>query len=485
MKLPNLFNLFKRPPPVKRQYSAANINRLTSDWITSGLSADSELYKSLKLLRNRSRELCINNDYARRFLKRTSTNVIGNSGIRLQVRAVDNSGNFLSGINNQIMAQFVVWGQKGNCTVDGRLSWIDCQRLFLESVARDGEVIIRLVKGFDNEFGFALQFIEADHLDEELNKLLDNGNYIRMGIEFNKWNRPVAYHLLTSHPGELFKCRENKKYQRIPAGEIIHAFIIDRPSQSRGVPWMHSAMLRLRMLAGYEEAELVAARVGASKMGFFVSPDGSGYLGADDGRGNKLMEAEPGIFEQLPSGMDVKLFDPNHPTSSFADFEKSILRGIASGLDISYATLANDLENVNFSSIRHGSLEDRDSWRMLQNWLIEHFCNPIFESWLLMTITKNKIPISINEFDKFNKPIWRPRGWAWVDPLKDNHANQIAIDQKTRSRSQIVADQGIDIEELFKQIVFEEELAKKYGLNLNKEQETNDRQEITNDETDE
>jgi capsid protein len=50
--------------------------------------------------------------------------------------------------------------------------------------------------------------------------------------------------------------------------------------------------------------------------------------------------------------------------------------------------------------------------------------------------------------------------------LKENHANDIAIRQKTRTRSQVAADQGNDIEEIFQQMVFEEELAKKYGLNL-------------------
>jgi lambda family phage portal protein len=492
-----LFDLFKRKTTTveKRKYAAASINRLTSEWITGNLSADAELHRDLKLLRNRSRELCINNDYARRFLKRTSTNVIGANGIRLQLRASNDSENFFQDKNNHIMEQFTIWSSKGNCSVDGRLSWIDSQRLFLESVARDGEIIVRLVKGFDNEFAFALQFIEADHLDEELNESLADGGYIRMGIEFNKWHRPVAYYLLTSHPSEMFK--ENvraKKYQRIPADQIIHAFIIDRPSQSRGVPWMHSAMLRLRMLAGYEEAELVAARVAASKMGFFTSPDGSSYLGSDDGAGNKLMEAEPGIFEQLPSGMDVKLFDPQHPSSNFANFEKSILRGIASGLDISYATLANDLENVNFSSIRHGSLEDRDSWRMLQNWVIEHFCNKIFENWLLMSMTSGAVKLPVSEFEQYNKPIWRARGWAWVDPLKDNHANKLAIEQKTRTRSQIIAEQGMDIEELFQQLVFEEELAKKYGINLMAEKndpknnntesnlENNDESELPNED---
>ena len=334
MKFLNLFKS-KPAPSEKRKYEAAVINRLTSDWLNSCTSADSELYRDLKTLRGRSRDLCINNDYAKRFLKRTSTNVIGSNGIGLQIRATDGSGNLLSNINNEILQQFNAWSKLGTCSVDGKLSWIDCQRLFLESVARDGEIIVRLVAGFNNQFGFALQFIEADHLDEDFNEQLADGNYIRMGIEFNKWNRPVAYHLHQSHPGEVFKQSRDKKYQRIPADQIIHAFLVERPSQSRGVPWMHTAMPRLRMLGAYEEAELVAARVGASKMGFFVSPDGSGYVGADDGFGNKVMEADPGTFEQLPSGMDVKLFDPKHPNSSFADFEKSILRGIASGLDIS------------------------------------------------------------------------------------------------------------------------------------------------------
>ena len=73
--------------------------------------------------------------------------------------------------------------------------------------------------------------------------------------------------------------------------------------------------------------------------------------------------------------------------------------------------------------------------------------------------------ISLN-FDKFNKPVWRARGWAWVDPLKENHANQIALSQKTKTRSQIAADQGMDVEELFEQLRYEDDLAKEYGIDL-------------------
>ncbi len=87
MKFLNLFKP-KPAPIVKRKYEAAVTSRLTSDWLSSPASADSELYRDLKTLRSRSRDLYINNDYTRRFLKRTSTNVIGSSGISLQVRAL-------------------------------------------------------------------------------------------------------------------------------------------------------------------------------------------------------------------------------------------------------------------------------------------------------------------------------------------------------------------------------------------------------------
>ncbi|MDE0840485.1 MAG: hypothetical protein OSB41_15740, partial [Kiritimatiellae bacterium] len=55
----------------------------------------------------------------------------------------------------------------------------------------------------------------------------------------------------------------------------------------------------------------------ASKMGFITSPDGDGYTGDDlEDTHAPVMSAEPGSFEQLPQGMDIKLFDPTHPTYS-------------------------------------------------------------------------------------------------------------------------------------------------------------------------
>jgi capsid protein len=161
----------------RRGYEAAKVDRLVADWVTSIRSADAGLLTTLRVMRARSRDLANNNDYAKRFLNMAKTNIVGPRGVTLQVRARDDNGQLDTFANRVIERDFSAWGQRGVCTVDGRLSWIDAQKLFVETVARDGEALVRLVAGWqDNPWQFALQFLDIDHLDEQIN----NGNQTSM-----------------------------------------------------------------------------------------------------------------------------------------------------------------------------------------------------------------------------------------------------------------------------------------------------------------
>jgi len=455
-----------------RMFAAAVQDRLTSSWIGSNATADVNIRAGLNVMRARSRELVANNDYARRFISLLKTNVIGPDGIKLQSQALLEDGKSLDDdANNKIEKAWKDWGRVGVCSVDGRMSWIDCQKMFVSSLATDGEVLIRKYKNPRvNEFGFAIQFIEADHLDVNLNQDLKNGNRIRLGIETDSFGRPVAYWLRMSHPGESMGSTRLSNYQRVPAEEIIHAFILDRPTQYRGVPWMVSAMRRLNHLGSYEEAELIAARIGASKMGFFESGDGDGYEGDDtDDDGSVIMEAEPGTFEQLPEGVKFSSWEPDHPTTAFPNFVKACLRGVASGLNVSYVGLANDLEGVSYSSIRQGELADRDAWKVLQVWAIEHLLGQIFPEWFNSAELNGMIKLgsmSQEKRERYLRPSWRPRGFAWVDPLKEVRANFVAVQNGFKSIQDIVGEQGGDIEDVFKQKKREKDLADLYELEL-------------------
>jgi lambda family phage portal protein len=467
----NIFGNNKKPKrKFKRSYSGANTGRLFADFLTSSTSADAEIKDNLRLLRDRGRELARNDPFISRYLNLMVSNVIGKAGIRVSSKARNDDQSLDIGANLLIERAWKEWSQLGNCTVNERLTFLDCQKIFIETLCRDGEVLVRKVKDSSSPFGFRISFIESDHLDENKNETsLKNGNSIKMGVELNSVGKPVAYHLFKKHPYDNTYPKPEQQYIRVPADEIIHAYIPNRAEQTRGVSFIAPIMANMKLLNGYYEAEIVAARVGASKMGFITSQDGDSYVGDGEMEDtfSPTMNAQAGVFEQLPAGTSFETFDPSHPTTAFEAFTTSVLRSIASGLNISYHALSNDLTSVNYSSIRQGALEDRSSYMMYQQFVIDHFINPIFKSWLEMAISTGYINLPIGKYDKFARSInYIPRSFAWIDPLKEMQSNILGLQNGTISYSDISSAYGRDVEELFEQHQKEIELAKQYDIEI-------------------
>jgi capsid protein len=130
-------------------------------------------------------------------------------------------------------------------------------------------MFIRILRGENvNKYGFTLQLIEPDWVDEKKNEELKNGNIIRMGIELDKWRRAVAYYVSARNNtldiwGNVVP---TGPYLRVPASDMIHVFDPERADQTRGMSWMAPAMLGFD-LKGYIEAGINTARSGASKQG--------------------------------------------------------------------------------------------------------------------------------------------------------------------------------------------------------------------------
>jgi lambda family phage portal protein len=462
-----------------QNYAAGGMTRLTADWPTQITSPTAILRSTLTAMRSRSRNLVINNDYARRFIFMVGVNIGGPDGIILQCKAKWPDGRLDKWANDKIENAWNDWGRKGNFDVTGQLSMVETDRLGPQAVAQDGEIIIRIIEDFDNPWGFALQFYEVDHLDESLNiARLPNGNSLRMGVEFDKWFRPVAYHLLTDHPGDSFWTYNRRNYLRVPAENIIHPFVRERFNQPRGVPWMHSAMTRLNNIGAYEEAAIIAARIGASKMGNYeLDEDADPALaqqaaGVDEktAQGELLSDIAPGMVGFSPRGYKFNPIDWKYPDGEFAPFMKASLRGISSGLLVSYNSLASDLEGVNYSSIRAGVLEERDCWKLQQAWWVENYKRPIYLRWLRWCMLSGKLSFSFGTIEKYQQVKWQPRTWPWVDPEKDNNAKVVALKNKLTSWTKALAEDGIDLEEHLAELQAEQELAKKYNVELTTEE---------------
>ena len=452
---------------IKRQYAAASTSRLFSDFFDSNRSADSELYPVIRRMRNRSRDLARNNEYVKRYLDLLKNNVVGDRGFSLQVKAVNVTGELDQQGNQAVEDAFRRWCKLGRCTVDGKASFIDVQKMVMEGLARDGEVFIIKHRSASFHDSFALEFIEPDRVDEQKNEKASNGNDIRMGIELDRFRRPVAYHVLNHHPGDYdySSISKSSSHTRVPADRVIHIYMPLRAGQTRGEPWTASALPAIKQLDGFREAAVINARIGASKMGFFTSPQGDGFVADEMQDSVPIMTAEPGTFHQLPNGVGFTSFDPAFPSSEFDDFHKSVLKGIASGLGVSYTSLSNDLEATSYSSIRQGALEERDQYRNLQRFFIDHVIRPIYESWLESAMEMGSFGIPLRQYQRFSEASeFRGRAWQWVDPQKEMTAAIMGMKNGVLSLQDVASNYGKDTEELLAQIQRDKALMDQFGV---------------------
>ncbi len=453
--------------PQASYYKGASGDRLNQDWVYGRVSADIALRYDAQTLRNRARELVGSNATAAAIPKIFSDNIIGKDGITLQPMLETSRGDPNERINARILEAWEHWGTRGQCTTDRGLSFVDCQKLFVENKVVDGEVLVHLVRGFDNDFGFAIDFIDPDQLDQFLQLKAEPGtNQIRMGIEMDPWFGPVAYHLWQNHPSEML----DRKRIRVPATEIQHSFFRIRPRQSRGVTQFAPIMFELKMLGGYREAELVAARTASSKMGFIQSmrEDGVPWTGDPGDPSEKInLETEPGLMEQLPPGYEFKGWDPQHPTAQFDAFDKAILRTISTGIRLSYMSLSGDLRGTSYGSGRIGMLAERATFQGSQANTVSEFNDPVYAAWLPMAVLSGQLDIGTTDVRGVARQRrWHPRSFPWIDPRNDIEAAEREVAIGADSVTRIAAERGRDFEDVMKDRQREMRIAAEYGVPL-------------------
>lgn len=456
-------------PYRSRNLDAGSTDRLTQSWATTPLSADDIINRHQRVVVARSREQAANNDYAKSFIRRCRLNVVGPKGVQLQAQVLKPRGGSDAAVNQAIEEAFQEWGRAENCDVTGKRSLRQIQKGLIQTAAKDGEFIFRIVVGEQSgPWGIALQTIDPQRCPVDFHEeRRRDGTFIRQGIEYNRYGRPLAFYFDSTDEIEINYRYGGRQFHRVPADQIVHGFVEDMDGQKRGLPWMSTALWRLQMLGGFEKAALVNARVSASKGGFFEWDEGYGPEADEDEE--ILIDAEPGQFQELPAGVRFKPWDPQYPSGEFAPFHKSLLRGIASGLGAAYNGLANDLEGVNFSSIRQGAIDEREFWKDLQEWFIEAAVQKIYDAWLPIALLSGRIklkgqPIPATRIEAYRRVSWQPVRWPWIDPKSDVKANIDAKNNLLTSPGQIIRDQGRDPDQVWREVAADIEKMKSAGI---------------------
>jgi lambda family phage portal protein len=445
-----------------RMYAAARSSRLTAGWQVSNTSADSELATSLTALRSRARALIRDAAYPKRAKVVVVNNVVG-PGIGMQAQVKTSRDALSTRVNDAIEEAFADWSCAENCHTGGGLHFADFERVAMGQVFEAGEVFVRKhYRAFGNSrVPFCLELIEAERLADELASHglpgpVAPGAHIRLGVEVDNFYRPLAYWIRERHPSEFrFGGNLTDRYERVPADQILHLRIVDRWPQTRGEPWLHAVVRKLNDMDGLTEAEITAARGAANFMAAIETPDANTALAEVAEDGTREIPLEPGTSVRLLPGEKMNWISPNRPNPALDPFMRMMLREVAAGAMVSYESLSRDYSQSNYSSSRLALLDDRDLWRMLQQWFLRSFRLPLHRQWLQQAILARGIDgIRIEEYaldpKKFEAVRFKPRGWGWIDPTKEVEAAAAAVRNGFTTVTDVIAStaDGRDIEDV-------------------------------------
>lgn len=415
-----------------RHYEAAQGTRRTYGWHRSSSDANTAAVAALASLRELSRDMRRNNGWARRGFEVIANNTVS-WGIMPRSRP-----NRSIARNKAATEMWNDWADTTACDFDGRLNFYGLQRLVMETIAESGEVLIVKQPGDDLSIPMRLQILEPDYLDTSKHGLATpDGGSIIGGVEFDKRGRRVAYWMFSSHPGAMGILTSRFESTRVPADRVLHVYRVERPGQVRGVPWLASAITRLKDLDDFEDAELMQQKVAACFGAFVTDMDGtSSPAGKPDDDDDELEHLEPGHVSYLKPGEQITFAQP--PRAQDSAFSTRVLRRIAVSLGVPYEELTGDYSQVNFSSARMARLAH---WQNVHVWrehmLIPQLCAGVWR-WAM------EIATGMEGWPRVPVAAWSAPPMPILEPDKEGLAYQRLVRAGAMTWPQMVRELGYD-----------------------------------------
>lgn len=423
-----------------RHYDAASSGYRTDNWPKRHTDANAANGPALATLRAHGRDLHRNNAWAQNGLRAISRNTVGWG---LMPKAATQNAD-LALASAEI---WKTWAESTECDADGRSTFYGLQRQIVESVARDGEVLVRkrvrrLADGLP--LPLQLQVLEADFLDTTKDGIVgEAGGPIIQGVEFDKLGRRAAYWIYEQHPGANARALGLRKLEshRVPASAIAHVFRNDRPGQVRGASWLSSAIVSLKDFDEFEDATIVRQKIAACFAVFVTDPEPNGTpLGVLDTAATTTAPAievlQPGMIQPLPPGKSVSFASP--PENVDGEFTKRTLRKIAAALGVTYEDLTGDYSQVNFSSARMARLAH---WSNVHDWrwnmLVPQFCDV---AWMWA----QELALVAGKLRETTRATWTPPPMPMIEPDKEGLALQRLVRAGAMTPDEMVREQGYD-----------------------------------------
>lgn len=480
-------------------YEATSTKPRVVDWDQTAYGPNRALDLG-NVSRARSQDAIRNNPWIRRAVKLLVSHLIG-CGIQPRPKIADKA------LRADILQLWNDWTPQADA--DGVLGFYALQSLMSRARYESGEVFPRLIWRKPSAalvVPLQIRLIEADLLPLGYNQATPN---IRQGIERDADRQRLAYHFYREHPGERFLAPTPNNTVRVPAAEVLHHYIPDRPGQLRGVPEGLSTLYRARNLDHYESAELTRKKNKARFSGAIwretpednpltdvpanpVLNDLQSQLASVEASADyannvqsaldaaaalreqivveqekkTFVDIEDGYMLQLAQNERIELFGGDTGNNGLLDFLRSQLRGIAAGWGVPYELLVGDYADTNDRIMRvilnvfYRELEAQ------QDHFVTQILQPVYAHWLTTAVVSGalSIPGYFADPRPFQRCEWRAHAWSYVNPLQEAQTKVLKIKHGLTSRAAAVAEDGWDVEDVDRDQAADRERERSLGL---------------------
>lgn len=490
-----------REVALDRPYRATSYtSQELANWRPGLTSADSAILPSQAIANARVEDIARDDPHARAGLDRRVDLLVG-AGVRLvaqfdaQSLGLDRvkDADTIRDLRRQIEREWKLfavgpgrWSDAARqVSLNGRF------RQLARTWGKRGEVcaVLRWRESSGGRYRTCLQAIDPDRLsnpDGEPNTMRRRG-----GVEFDTMGAAVGYWVRNAHLADAWLTAEADAYTwtRIPRETpwgrpvFVHGFEPERENQSRAMTPFAALLQRLKMIGQFADTELAAATANAMFAATLESAmpvgDASAVLNVGsssyaDMRSKHYATHKP-VFQGvripvLPPGDKLVMNDSPRQNVSFASFQTTFLRSIASSLGLSYEQLSMDWSQTNYSSARAALNE---VWRGVRREFAQ-FCEqvimPVYCAFLEEAFDRGYIvpPKGVPSFWDLPEAwcaarwIGSPRGY--VDPVKEAQGAAIRLDNLTSTLESECAEQGLDFEDVLDQLEYEREELSRRGL---------------------
>lgn len=449
-------------------------------WLPSQQSADASWLWSRDLAVARTRELMQNEPWAQGGVDRKLDMLVGAGWspiIRPDAKALGITEEQAQTLGSQIQSNYRLWGEDPLCRCDAEdtltASWLLYLQVMEAEVTGDGVSVLRMRERPGWGFRTCVQVLDSDRLSNP-NGVADD-DFIRGGVEKDRYNAPIAYHFRNAHPGDVLgSTSKSMTWERVERSEpygrpkVTHLFEKRRPGQTRGVSRLVAGLARFKGASRLTDNELANSTINSLFAGTIVSSFdpavaqdhlmSSATAGYQDLRQKFYETADPRLagarIQHLFPGDELKFLTTPRETVAFESFTTVFLRSIASSLGITYEQIAMDWSKVNYSSARAALIE---VWRGIQRQR-SMVAMMVATPWLL-AVTEDgidqgniELPNGATWEDLYERPAAYLRGrWlgparGWVDPVKEPAGAMIQIEAGLNNWEDVAAEQGVEFD---------------------------------------